>query len=64
MPEPTDPLDEYRGPKADAKAALIEQTLGTETEILTDVVWLLRYITVKHSIQWATWDEVIEMRRA
>lgn len=59
----TDPLDEYRGPEADAKAERIQATLGTDAETLTDDVWLLRYTTVKHNIQWPTFDELMEMRR-
>jgi hypothetical protein len=59
----TDPTSEYRGPEADAKAARIQATLGTDAETLVDTVWLLRYTTVKHNIQWPTHDELMEMRR-
>lgn len=58
----TDPLAEYRGPAADARAAAIEATAGTEAEKLTDIVWLLRYTTVKHDIQWPTHAELLELR--
>ena len=39
--------DEYIGPEADARAAAIEATLGTEAERLTDTVWLMRYTMAK-----------------
>lgn len=63
VPGTTDPLDEYRGPEADAKAVRIQATLGTDAETLTDDVWLLRYTTVKHNIQWPTHEELMELRR-
>lgn len=58
-----DALAQYCGPEADARAAAIEATLGTEAESLTNVVWLLHYTTVKHDIQWPTHAELMEMRR-
>lgn len=53
---------EYIGPEAEAKAERIRATLGTDAETLTDDVWLLRYMTVKHRIQ-PTHEELMEMRR-
>lgn len=58
----TDPLAQYRGPEADARATAIQATVGTDAETLTDVVWLLRYTTVKHDIQWPTHAELLELR--
>lgn len=58
-----DPRAQYRGPEADARALAIEAALGTDAERLTDVVWLLRYTTVRNDIQWPTYDELTEMRR-
>jgi hypothetical protein len=58
----TDPCAEYRGPQADAKAAQIESALGTDAEMLTDTVWLLRYTTVKNNIQWPTHEELMRER--
>lgn len=55
--------DAYRGPEADARAERIRTTLGTDAETLGGTVWLLRYITVKHDIQWPTHAELVEMRR-
>lgn len=55
---------QYRGPEAEARALAIKATLGTDAERLTDVVWLLRYTTVKNDIQWPTYDELMEMRRS
>jgi hypothetical protein len=53
---------EYRGDAADAKAAAIEATLGTESESLIDTVWLLRYTTAKHDIRFSTQAEMMEER--
>lgn len=63
QPETSDPEAEYRGPAADAKAERIRATLGTKNETLFDSVWLLRYTSVKHNIQWPTHEELLEMRR-
>jgi hypothetical protein len=60
---PTTTDAEYRGPEADARAAQISATLGTDAETLTDTVWLLRYTTVKYDIQWPTQVDLLEMRR-
>lgn len=57
----TDERAEYTGPEADAKAARIQATLGTDAETRTDAVWLLRYTTVKHAIQLPTHTELMEM---
>ena len=54
MSKPDNPTTDYAGPAADARAETIETTLGTDRETLTDTVWLLRYTTVKHGIQWPT----------
>ena len=56
------PRDEYRGPGAEARAARIAETLGTDSETLIDVVWLLRYTTVRDNIQWPSLAELLEMR--
>jgi hypothetical protein len=60
--ETTDSSAEYRGMDADARAAQIRTTLGTAAETLVNVVWLLRYTTVKHNIRWPTHAELMEMR--
>lgn len=57
---PSEPTEEYTGPAADAKAAAIGATLGTDAETAADVVWLLRYTTAKHNIQWPDGAEIVE----
>ena len=42
----------YTGPSADARAAAIEATLGTDAESLVDTVWLLRYVAVRYGVRW------------
>lgn len=54
--QPTSP-SEFCGPEADRRAAAVEAALGTDAETLTDVVWLLRYTTVKYGIQWLAHGE-------
>ena len=63
-PQTTPPgwREEYQGPIADARAAAIEGTLGTDAESLPVTVWLLRYTTVQFNIQWPTTDEMMEIR--
>src|SRR5579859_4916655 len=60
--ETTGPMAEYIGPEADAKAAAIDATLGTDNETTADVIWLLRYTTVKHNIQWPTFADMVAAR--
>jgi hypothetical protein len=54
---------QYRGPRADARAARIQAMAGTDAETLADAVWMLRYTSVKHGIQWPTHQELMELRR-
>lgn len=49
---PANPQQEYTGPSADAKAAAIDATLGSDDETAADVIWLLRYVTVRYGIRW------------